>query len=223
MTDDRLARDWGTCGRDDPPSPPRPRCPTLDASDLWRIVDAADTRASGSAPRYRALVALHCFSCPRPEEIVRLRWEDLATELTASGTTVLQPPSSETTVTSGCCCPGQPQMRSKRWPRGGRHCRVPVRSGPPCARSAEPTAQLSGSSGRTPGRLSPGWSTGDGFGRPACRVCSLAAQPGLWIDEVAAVLGLGEGAQRRSTAAGPCGARCAARRQGNDGADREIA
>jgi integrase len=31
------------------------------------------------------LVALHCFSGLRPEETVRLRWEDLSTELTVSG------------------------------------------------------------------------------------------------------------------------------------------
>jgi len=37
------------------------------------------------ACRDRALVALHCFSGLRPEEIVRLRWEDLSTELSASG------------------------------------------------------------------------------------------------------------------------------------------
>ena len=30
-------------------------------------------------------MALHCFSGLRPEEIVRLRWEDLATELTRDG------------------------------------------------------------------------------------------------------------------------------------------
>jgi integrase len=69
----------GTTGRR------RRRGPTLGAADLRRIVDAAGSGESGQAPRDRALVALHCFSGLRPEEIVRLRWEDLAPELTASG------------------------------------------------------------------------------------------------------------------------------------------
>ena len=63
----------------------RRRGPTLDAADLRRLVDAAGTGLIAQAPRDRALVALHCFSGLRPEEIVRLRWETLSTELTASG------------------------------------------------------------------------------------------------------------------------------------------
>jgi integrase len=59
--------------------------PTLDAVDLRRLVDAAGMGPIAQAPRDRALVALHCFSGLRPEEIVRLRWEDLSAELTASG------------------------------------------------------------------------------------------------------------------------------------------
>jgi integrase len=46
-------------------------------------VDAATETARGD--RDRALVALQCFSGLRPEEIVGLRWEDLATELTPDG------------------------------------------------------------------------------------------------------------------------------------------
>jgi len=69
----------GTAGRRRRPSP------TLDATDLRRIVDAAGTGSGTHASRDRALVALHCFSGLRPEEIVRLRWEDLSTELTVSG------------------------------------------------------------------------------------------------------------------------------------------
>jgi integrase len=61
------------------------RGPTLDASDLRRIVDAAGSAAGSQAARDRALVALHCFSGLRPDEIVRLRWEDLAAELTVNG------------------------------------------------------------------------------------------------------------------------------------------
>jgi integrase len=69
----------GTSGRR------RRRGPTLDAADLRRIVDAAGAASSGQPLRDRALVALHCFSGLRPEEIVRLCWEDLAAELTVSG------------------------------------------------------------------------------------------------------------------------------------------
>jgi integrase len=68
----------GTAGR-------RRRGPSLDASDLRRIVDAAGSGSGAQATRDRALVSLHCFTGPRPEEIVRLRWEDLTTELTANG------------------------------------------------------------------------------------------------------------------------------------------
>ena len=59
--------------------------PTLDAVDLRRLIDAAGAIGEPCALRNRALVALHCFSGLRPEEIVRLRWEDLATELTRDG------------------------------------------------------------------------------------------------------------------------------------------
>jgi integrase len=69
----------GTTGRR------RRRGPTLDAADLRRIVDAAGAETSGHALRDRALVALHCFSGLRPEEVVRLCWEDLASELSVSG------------------------------------------------------------------------------------------------------------------------------------------
>ena len=63
----------------------RRRGPTLDAADLRRLVDAAGAGSIAQAPRDRALAALHCFSGLRPEEIVRLCWEDLAAELTMSG------------------------------------------------------------------------------------------------------------------------------------------
>jgi integrase len=63
----------------------RHRGPTLDAADLRRIVDAAGEERGGQATRDRALVTLHCFSGLRPEEIVRLCWEDLSAELTAGG------------------------------------------------------------------------------------------------------------------------------------------
>jgi len=83
----RRATGWHTSGAivAGTPGRQRRRGPTLDAADLRRIVDAAGTGASGRAPRDRALVALHCFSGLRPEEIVRLHWPDLTTELTANG------------------------------------------------------------------------------------------------------------------------------------------
>jgi len=63
----------------------RRRGPTLDVADLRRLVDAAGSGSIKQAPRDRALVALHCYSSLRPEEIVGLRWEDLSKELTVSG------------------------------------------------------------------------------------------------------------------------------------------
>src|SRR5690349_7170939 len=63
----------------------RRRAPTLDAADLRRLVDAAGAGSGTHSVRDRALVSLCCFSGLRPEEIVRLRWEELATELTANG------------------------------------------------------------------------------------------------------------------------------------------
>jgi integrase len=54
------------------------RGPSLSGHDLHRIVDAAASDEDDCfAMRDRALVALHCFSGLRPEEIVRLRWCDV--------------------------------------------------------------------------------------------------------------------------------------------------
>jgi integrase len=45
---------------------------------LHALVQAASARSSGNrAARDRAIVALHCWSGLRPEEIVALKWEDL--------------------------------------------------------------------------------------------------------------------------------------------------
>ena len=63
----------------------RRRGPTLDAADLRRLVEAAGLEGEPYLHRNRALVAMHCFSGLRPEEIVALRWEDLDTELTVNG------------------------------------------------------------------------------------------------------------------------------------------
>jgi integrase len=63
----------------------RRRGPTLDAADLRRIVDAAGSEGGPYVLRDRVLVALHCFTGLRPEEVLRLRWEDIDSELTADG------------------------------------------------------------------------------------------------------------------------------------------
>ena len=83
----RRSAGWHTTGTlvAGTPGRRRRRGPSLDAADLRRIVDATGMTASPYAQRDRALVALHCFTGLRPEEIVRLRWEDLATELTVNG------------------------------------------------------------------------------------------------------------------------------------------
>ena len=83
----RRAIGWHTTGTlvAGAPGRRRRRGPTLDAGDLRRLVDAAGSGPTTQAARDRALVALHCFSGLRPEEIVRLRWEHLSTERTVSG------------------------------------------------------------------------------------------------------------------------------------------
>jgi integrase len=83
----RRSTGWHTSGAiiAGTPGRRRRRGPTIDATDLRRIVDAAGAEGGSLALRDRALVALHCFTGLRPEEVVRLRWEDLATELTANG------------------------------------------------------------------------------------------------------------------------------------------
>jgi integrase len=83
----RRSTGWHTTGAlvAGTPARRRRRGPTLDAADLLRIVDAAGADDGDQSLRDRALVALHCFSGLRPEEIVRLCWEDLASELTVSG------------------------------------------------------------------------------------------------------------------------------------------
>jgi len=68
----------GTAGRR------RRRGPTLTTLDLHRVIAAADAR-SPQAARDRALVALHCFSGLRAEEILRLRWDDLSLAVTEAG------------------------------------------------------------------------------------------------------------------------------------------
>jgi integrase len=64
----------------------RRRGPTLDTADLRSIIDAAGESSDGLRNvRDRALVALQCFSGLRIEELVRLRWDDLDTNLTDVG------------------------------------------------------------------------------------------------------------------------------------------
>lgn len=63
----------------------RRRGPTLEAEHLHALVDAAaENSTRGHAPRDRALIALHCWSGLRPEEIVRLQWEELAVGRTST-------------------------------------------------------------------------------------------------------------------------------------------
>lgn len=63
----------------------RRRGPTLTAADLERIVDAAAEASPGHADPDRALVALHCFTGLRPEEVVGLRWQDITSEIAPGG------------------------------------------------------------------------------------------------------------------------------------------
>jgi len=83
----RRSAGWHTTGTLVAGSPGRRRRrgPSLGAAERRRLVDAAGMTGSPHAQCDRALVALHCFSGLRPEEIVRMRWENLVTELTAYG------------------------------------------------------------------------------------------------------------------------------------------
>jgi integrase len=63
----------------------RRRSPTLDGADLQRLVKAAGETGGTHAQRDRALVALHCFSGLRPEEIVQSHWDDFTIEVSAAG------------------------------------------------------------------------------------------------------------------------------------------
>ena len=83
----RRAGGWHTTGVivAGTPGRRRRRGPTLDVADLRRIVGAAGDVSGEHSTRNQALVTLHCFSGLRPEEIVRLRWEDLAMDLTVHG------------------------------------------------------------------------------------------------------------------------------------------
>ncbi len=57
------------------------RAVSLDWSHLIQLVDTASTaETSVQTIRNVALVALHCFSGLRPEEIVLLQWKDIATD-----------------------------------------------------------------------------------------------------------------------------------------------
>jgi integrase len=66
----------------------RPICPTLYPQDLERIVAGVAASDSFRLLRDRALVALHCLSGLRPEEIVRLRVEDVTAGNRSEGTTL---------------------------------------------------------------------------------------------------------------------------------------
>lgn len=63
----------------------RPLGPTLLEADLRRIVANASTTDSPQTSRDRALVALHCFTGLRPEEIIALKWENVLAPPNTSG------------------------------------------------------------------------------------------------------------------------------------------
>jgi len=67
----------------------RPQGATLSPADLAAIVECAGRVRERGTERTRArdtaLVALHCYSGLRPDEAVRLRWEQLSSELTDGG------------------------------------------------------------------------------------------------------------------------------------------
>jgi integrase len=55
----------------------RPLGPTLAPADLERIVTAVTARVAPRARRDRVLVALHCYSGLRPDELFGLRWSQV--------------------------------------------------------------------------------------------------------------------------------------------------
>jgi integrase len=64
----------------------RRRGPALNVEDLNRIIEAVGSTGNPERNcRDRALVALLCFSGLRPLEVVRLRWEQLTTDLVRTG------------------------------------------------------------------------------------------------------------------------------------------
>jgi integrase len=75
----RTAHDWHAAGTivAGVRTRQRPRCPTLYPADLERVLAVAGAGAGKRALRDRALVALHCYSGLRPEEVGRLRRTDV--------------------------------------------------------------------------------------------------------------------------------------------------
>ena len=157
----------------------RRRGPTLGAADLHRIVDAAAESARVELrQRDRALVALQCFSGLRAEEIVRLRWDDLASELTETGfygptATVerngrrlrlpLAEPVADAIRALGLAtdAPDQPQSGYVL------HAHM----------APEPATELSGGACGARTSLSSGRAATSRLGGTARRVCSLAGEP----------------------------------------------
>lgn len=119
-------------------------------------VDAAGA-ASGMAVRDQALVALHCFSGLRPEEIIRLGWEHLSAELAVDGRYGLTVGVTRNGRHVWLLLPGPAadavQALAHQTGRTIESLHGPVF----CAWGAQPAAaQLSGSPGRDPGCMSKG-------------------------------------------------------------------
>jgi integrase len=87
----RTRRDWHSAGTIVAGTPSRRRAlsPTLEPADLVRIVGAATARTALRARRDRALVALHCYSGLRPDELVRLRWSQVTIDPESEGMSIL--------------------------------------------------------------------------------------------------------------------------------------
>jgi integrase len=68
----------------------RRRGPALYPDDLRGIVAAAAAVRGERGVRDCALVALHCYTGLRPEEVIALRWEDVRKAIAAPGRTILE-------------------------------------------------------------------------------------------------------------------------------------
>jgi integrase len=87
----RSRRDWHSAGTIVAGTRSRRRAlsPTLEPADLERIAGAATGRSALRARRDWALVALHCYSGLRPDEVVTLRWSQVTIDPESEGMSVL--------------------------------------------------------------------------------------------------------------------------------------
>ncbi len=86
----RTRRDWHSVGTlvAATRSRRRPLRPTLDPADLERIVAAVTARSVPRERRDRGLVALHCYTGLRPDELAELRWSQVAVDPESEETTL---------------------------------------------------------------------------------------------------------------------------------------